>query len=64
MKICKDCKHYHKPCWFLGDDFHMCSRDGVVNEVTGKPKGYCDIQRKYSHLCGQEAKYFELKERK
>ena len=63
MKICKDCKYYVPPTIF-GVQYHMCKRPGCVNEVTGEPTGFCESQRLHDHLCGQEAKFFLLKESK
>ena len=60
MNFCKNCDHYHKPKLF-GCQYHMCSRDGCVNEITGEPEGFCQTQRLHEHLCGQEAKYFKPK---
>ena len=64
MKICKDCDYYIKPTFFGPTDLHMCKRPGCLNEVTGKPEGFCETQRKYDHLCGQDGKHFKPKEEK
>jgi hypothetical protein len=66
---CKDCKHCKAGfiATITGNyEFARCHRDGnySLDKVSGKRKfggAFCDIDRKYDHCCGAEAKHFEPK---
>lgn len=62
MKFCKDCKHIMKPELMLSLRFAKCGRK--LDLVTGNKENsnYCSLERKYSHLCGPTAKFFEQRE--
>ena len=70
---CKDCK-YCKPDWFFlpifkNYEFAKCHRPGnyesdIVSGHLVYKRGFCDIDRKYDHLCGIEGKHFVPKRSK
>jgi|688.fasta_scaffold426482_2 hypothetical protein len=69
---CKDCK-YCKPSWFPSIfnhyEFATCHRPGnyTTSTVSGHliyETSFCDISRKYDHICGVEGKHFEPKRSK
>ena len=70
---CKDCK-FCKPDWFFlpifkNYEFAKCHRPGnyesdIVSGHLVYKRGFCDIDRKYDHLCGIEGKHFVPKRSK
>lgn len=75
MKLCKDCKYY-KFDWMspFSGQYAKCLKEMTsetkteVNYVTGKVTvipigkiGYCSVNRKYDHCCGNDATWFEAK---
>jgi hypothetical protein len=67
MKLCKDCK-YCKKHWLWGGRHAECNGPHIpytTNYATGKSfkeTKYCEIERKYDHLCGPDARHFEAKQ--
>jgi hypothetical protein len=74
-KLCKDCKHYFEPelaplgkfflFVFRLDNTPICRADNFQNLVTGEDvpsETSCYYARRYSSICGPEAKRFEPKE--
>ena len=64
VKLCIDCKHQR---WDLfGKAYYRCvSPLNGVDLVTGKlDKGFCDVNRRFQHSCGPDARWFEPKKEK
>lgn len=68
-KLCKDCVHHSYKKLVVGDESHLCERrmKTKISKVTGQPTRvglpvYCSVERAFSFLCGEEARYFEEKE--
>ena len=66
MKLCKDCKYYHKDWWehlvHKTDYWDTCMRPNDNNPVSGIPNHYrCGYERRYEYLCGPEGTYWEAK---
>jgi hypothetical protein len=67
--LCKDCKHCKAGiiATITGNyEFAKCHSDEhyTIDKVSGKRRygiGFCDIDRKYDHCCGPDARYFEPK---
>ena len=70
MKLCKDCK-YCKPLvtkflWvkFVNYELARCSHELSLDLVSGEPKLFCDLSRKYDFqvkFCTPKGKYWEAK---
>jgi len=69
-KLCINCKFYKKD-FFTSSEFGKCSlfpreKENDYFLVNGNNNNniesyYCSTSRKYDHLCGKEAKFFEKK---
>lgn len=56
-RYCVDCRHYSKAYGIFPD---ACHRPQGVSPVTGEPtRSNAATERRFSHLCGNEGKYFE-----
>jgi hypothetical protein len=54
MKLCKDCIHFKGHSW-KPEELSKCAYE--QEPVTGKPKDFCDLSRKYGP-CGVSARFF------
>lgn len=62
-RLCKDCE-FVVTNWlqllFTGYEFEMCG--AVTNLIDGTPDTYCQVMRRFNHLCGEEGKLFKQKD--
>ena len=68
-KDCKYCKRSWLPTFWNPYEFATCHRPDAYksSDVSGHlvyETSFCDIARKYDHICGVEAKHFEPKRSK
>jgi hypothetical protein len=58
MKLCRDCAYFHR-YRLSAKEFSKCSAPPSASMVTGEPDGYARLNRRYEHLCGKDAKWFQ-----